>query len=53
MGNIFAPSELISCFGLQTLSIECLPAISAGIIWKIFLSIMPRTQELLHPVFLP
>ena len=29
-GNIFAPSELISCFGLQTLSIECLSCYFSG-----------------------
>lgn len=29
-GNIFAPSELIGCFGLHTLSIECLSCYFSG-----------------------
>ena len=43
-GNIFSPCEIMECFGLNTLSIECLSCYFSGYHLEDFLSIMRRIQ---------
>ena len=45
-GNIFSPCEIVQCFGLSTLSIECLSCYFAGFNLEDFSLTTPRTKAL-------
>ena len=49
-GNIFAPCEIMQCFDLATLSVECLACYLSGYhLWRIISLTMPRARESPRP----